>query len=419
MTVAERTDPARTDWNEAVLAHPELEIADKLIYHLLVRSGSDDLAVRRQIAGLLQRSERHIRRVCARLRQYGFAVSDAPTLADLQVRRNGHPCPVRTPLSAVPVTPVRNGSYPPSARTPMSEARTPRSETDLQVRRNGHPCPVRTPMSAPPTRARTCQSSSYEEDSICTAVPPLPSLLSSPPPGEGKGEGGVGGEQPREGEGEGTAPFRGEEEPAGEEPERTAAPAGGEEPAGAAPKRPLPPRVYLSQMQSWWDAIWPDNREEELPWFGQLWAEFGEQIPVQVLRQFAEGGRTLTDLDYPERFQNYFRVCCRNAQPGSSLSPDQPSSPGLSPSVVGSAPRGRSDGPGPPAGRASPERRRAIPPAAPLAAPAHLHPMPAEGHGSPPEGHGRRPSGAPPGATAAPGRPSPVAYVAPRPGRAG
>ena len=66
-------------------------------------------------------------------------------------------------------------------------------------------------------------------------------------------------------------------------------------------------------MQSWWDEIWPENLEEDHPWFGQLWEEFGTEIPLQVLRQFAEMGRTLTDLDYPERYQRYFLTCCRTA----------------------------------------------------------------------------------------------------------
>ena len=287
------------DWNDTVLEHPELKPTDKLVYHLLVRFGSDDLSVRRQIAELLQRSERHIRRVCARLRQHGFTVDDlvleeavdnsavmdadssVPAVsvdnfaladavddsvlaenvdnwapADTYVRNTGHGCPERTPMS----------------------------ETDTHVRGNGHPCPartptseMRTPMSDPLTRARTSRSSSNEEDSSCTAVPP--SSPSSPPLGEGRGkEGGGGGNIPEE-----------EQE------------------------RKKPPSEYLSEMQSWWDDIWPDNLEEDHPWFGQLWREFGLEIPVQVLRQFAEMGRTLTDLDYPECYQRYFLSCCRNA----------------------------------------------------------------------------------------------------------
>ena len=83
-------------------------------------------------------------------------------------------------------------------------------------------------------------------------------------------------------------------------------------------------------MQSWWDAIWPDNLEKEIPWFGELWEEFGEEIPLQALRQFAESGRTLADLDYPDRFQRYFRTCCRNAQQGSPPPPEKASSPSAS-----------------------------------------------------------------------------------------
>jgi len=84
-------------------------------------------------------------------------------------------------------------------------------------------------------------------------------------------------------------------------------------------------------MQSWWDAIWPDNLEKEIPWFGELWEEFGEEIPVQALRQFAESGRKLTDLDYPDRFQRYFHTCCRNAQQGSPPPPEKPASPSTPP----------------------------------------------------------------------------------------
>ncbi len=171
--------------------------------------------------------------------------------------------------------------------------------------------PLRPHSDDPPTRVRTSRSSSNEEDGSCTAVPPSSSSSSLLPSREGRGkEGGVGGEN---------AP--------GEETARKTPPGVGGETPGEGKPRKIPPSIYLSRMQSWWDAIWPDNLEEEIPWFGQLWEAFGEEIPVQALRQFAESGRTLADLDYPDRFPNYFRTCCRNAQQGSPPPPEKPASP--------------------------------------------------------------------------------------------
>jgi hypothetical protein len=127
------------DWNDTVLAHPELEITDKMVYHLLQRFGGDHLEIRRHIAGLLNRSERHIRRVCDKLHQCGFGME-----ARTPMSKNGHPGPKeRTPRS-------ENGHPGPKARTPMSES-------DAHV-------PNRTPMSEPLTRTRTSRSSSNEED---------------------------------------------------------------------------------------------------------------------------------------------------------------------------------------------------------------------------------------------------------------
>ena len=117
-------------------------------------------------------------------------------------------------------------------------------------------------------------------------------------------------------------------------------------------------------MQSWWDAIWPDNLEKEIPWFGELWEAFGEEIPLQALRQFAESGRTLADLDYPDRFQRYFHTCCRNAQQGSPPPLEKPASPAT-------------QRPSPPEGNG--------------------HPQP-----SPPKGNGRRPAAAEPAPAPAP-----------------
>lgn len=228
----------------------------------------------------------------------------------------------------------------------------------------------------PPTRTRTLWSSSSEEDSTCTAVPPSSSSLlpSSSPPGEGRGEeGGLGGENPAEQkEGEKTSP--------GEEGKNTPGEAK-ETPGEAKPRKIPPPSLYLSQMQSWWDAIWPDNLDEEIPWFGELWEEFGEELPVQALRQFADRGRTLADLDYPERFQRYFRTCCRNAQQGTPPPPEKASAP--------SAARPSSKGNG--------RRQAAVEPAPELAVRALLEersvPVPRRPS---PAGNGRHPAAAEP-----------------------
>ena len=144
----------------------------------------------------------------------------------------------------------------------------------------------------------------------------------------------------------------------GEEKERQTPPGGegkntpekAKENPGEGKKRKIPPSIYLSQMQSWWDVIWPDNLDQEVPWFGELWEAFREEIPVQALRQFAESGRTLADLDYPDRFQNYFRTCCRNAQQGSlppKEKPASPSAPPLSPEGNGRRPAAAEPSPAP------------------------------------------------------------------------
>ena len=129
----------------------------------------------------------------------------------------------------------------------------------------------------PLTRARTSRSSSYEEDSTCTAVPPS-SLPPFPhPPGEGRGK------------------------------------EGGENIPEEEKEKKIPPSEYLSEMQSWWDDIWPDNLEEDHPWFGQLWEEFGTEIPLSVLEQFVQAGKSLEDLQCPTSYKRYFHTCCRNA----------------------------------------------------------------------------------------------------------
>ena len=276
------------DWNDTVLEHPELKPTDKLVYHLLETFGRDDVSVRRQIAALLQRSERHIRRVCARLRQHGFTVDDLvpeESVDNSAVMDADNSVPAENVDNfASTDTHVRNNGHPRPKRTPMSEARTPMSETDTHVRGNGHPYPertptseMRTPMSDPLTRARTSRSSSYEEDSICTAVPPS-SLPPFPhPPGEGRGK------------------------------------EGGENIPEEEKEKKIPPSEYLSEMQSWWDDIWPDNLEEDHPWFGQLWEEFGTEIPLSVLEQFVQAGKSLEDLQCPTSYKRYFHTCCRNA----------------------------------------------------------------------------------------------------------
>jgi len=120
---------------------------------------------------------------------------------------------------------------------------------------------------------------------------------------------------------------------------------------------------------------------------------------VQALRQFAESRRTLEDLDYPDRFQNYFRTCCRNAQQGSPPPPEKPSSPSASwPSSKGDGRRRAVAESSPePAVRALPEKPSVPVPRRPSPeGNGHRWPSLPEGNGHPrpsrPEGNGRRPA---------------------------
>lgn len=73
------------------------------------------------------------------------------------------------------------------------------------------------------------------------------------------------------------------------------------------------PSVFLVEMRSVWKAIAPQEREEPRDWFQTLHRDFGPQIPLIVLRQFAQSQRTLAHLRHPPSYQSYFARCCHRA----------------------------------------------------------------------------------------------------------
>ena len=121
------------DWNDTIIAHPNLSPTDKLVFHLLERLGGDSPQARRQIAALLRLSPRQVRRICAKL-----------------------------PLCSS----VDNSPAPPAN---VDNWRTCTSAADIHVR-------PRTSRSAPPTHTRTSSTSSdeevYKKDSPVLPTPP-------------------------------------------------------------------------------------------------------------------------------------------------------------------------------------------------------------------------------------------------------
>ncbi|MCC7260970.1 MAG: hypothetical protein IT369_00475 [Candidatus Latescibacteria bacterium] len=74
------------------------------------------------------------------------------------------------------------------------------------------------------------------------------------------------------------------------------------------------PAEFLVEMHRIWKTIAPQECEEPQDWFCTLHREFGPQIPLMVLRQFALGDRTLSHLRHPSSYKSYFVCCCRRAQ---------------------------------------------------------------------------------------------------------
>ena len=74
------------------------------------------------------------------------------------------------------------------------------------------------------------------------------------------------------------------------------------------------PEEFLVAMHRLWKTIASQHGEEPRDWFCTLYREFGPQIPLAVLRQFALGDRTLSQLRYPSRYKSYFACCCRKAR---------------------------------------------------------------------------------------------------------
>jgi len=74
-------------------------------------------------------------------------------------------------------------------------------------------------------------------------------------------------------------------------------------------------------MRRVWKTIAPQEDEEPRDWFFTLYREFGPQIPLAVLRQFALGDRTLSQLRYPSSYKSYFACCCRKAREESLVLP--------------------------------------------------------------------------------------------------
>ena len=138
-------------WNEAVLHHPGLTPTEKLVYHLLREMGSDSPAGRARIACMLGLTERHARRMSAKLAGFGNVDIPQPEQSSLG---NPHPVPAN----------VDNQHL---AHATVDNPRTCMSAPDTQVR-------PRTPMSAPLTPVRTLWSSSSEEDVRTTPLSTLP-----------------------------------------------------------------------------------------------------------------------------------------------------------------------------------------------------------------------------------------------------
>ena len=170
------------------------------------------------------------------------------------------------------------------------------------------------PPAPASTRTRTLWSSSYEEDSICTAVPPLP-------------EGGLGGTK------SGKKNVKGEKDPNHREDlsgkkspiesqdangrttqSQECSPTGTETPGNRDRVEAIPQDAYQRAMQALWQQIAPGHPEHPTSWFQDLRRAFGSQVPVAAFQQFADQGKTLADLVHPDRYQRYLRACCRTAQ---------------------------------------------------------------------------------------------------------
>ncbi len=76
-------------------------------------------------------------------------------------------------------------------------------------------------------------------------------------------------------------------------------------------------------MSRVWKTIASGEDEEPRDWFCTLHREFGPQIPLTVLRQFALGDRTLSQLRYPSSYKSYFACCCRKAREDRLAQPRQ------------------------------------------------------------------------------------------------
>ncbi|MBI2505029.1 MAG: hypothetical protein HYW07_17560 [Candidatus Latescibacteria bacterium] len=74
------------------------------------------------------------------------------------------------------------------------------------------------------------------------------------------------------------------------------------------------PDEFLGEMSRLWKTIAPQECEEPRDWFLTLHREFGPQIPLRVMRQFAHAQRTLSHLRHPPSYKSYFVRCCRRAQ---------------------------------------------------------------------------------------------------------
>jgi len=85
-------------------------------------------------------------------------------------------------------------------------------------------------------------------------------------------------------------------------------------PRGTAEGEEEVPVEFLVAMRRVWKTIAPQEDEEPRDWFFTLYREFGPQIPLAVLRQFALGDRILSQLRHPSSYKSYFACCCRKAR---------------------------------------------------------------------------------------------------------
>ena len=109
---------------------------------------------------------------------------------------------------------------------------------------------------------------------------------------------------------------------------KTSTPSSSPSPGGTGGEEEEGEEEFLVEMSRLWKTIAPQDGEEPRDWFCTLYREFGPQIPLTVLRQFALGGRTLSQLRHPSSYKSYFACCCRKARQEGLAAPGVPAAAG-------------------------------------------------------------------------------------------